>query len=475
MIPANDGPSKGNMMDESHSVRPGGWLEASGLPHLLRIIGISLQPAKLGLGLIAIVMTFIVGGVLDLVWTSRAGIHSGAIEAFIASRELDQPYVEPTGDLGPFHIWREHSRRRVLGLLGSSFPASDVAAGTPLGAYFAQHAQAQPLRNIVEILQGVWWLISQHTFYFGLFGTAALLIWSACGGAICRLAAVQFARDEKISSQQGWAFVRQRLFGGFFLAPCIPLAIILVVVLFMLLGGLLLRIPFLGDLIGGVLFIFAILGGFGVFLLLLGLIVGGSLFWPAVATEGADGFDAFSRGVSYPLTKPLRFIWYVVISTLLAALSWVFANMSVYFALRITRAVVAAGTSPFGWAKREANGQTVSKLELLWPLGGPNALYAWPNWSMLGVGEYISALLIGVYVLLVIGLMWSFLASFYFSASTVIYFLLRRDVDGADLEDVLIAEELDETGAPIKRDSVPSATTGTPLPIMNQPRRENPA
>ena len=81
------------------------------------------------------------------------------------------------------------------------------------------------------------------------------------------------------------------------------------------------------------------------------------------------------------------------------------------------------------------------KLDLLWPLGGPNALYAFPNWQDLQAGEYFSAFFICVYVLLVIGLMWSFLASFYFSASTVIYFLLRRDVDSTDFGDVYMEGE----------------------------------
>ena len=93
------------------------------------------------------------------------------------------------------------------------------------------------------------------------------------------------------------------------------------------------------------------------------------------------------------------------------------------------RGVVAFGTSPLGWWNRGTEAAPTSKLELLWPLSGPNALYHWPQSTELAWYEYISAFFVGVYVLLVIGLMWSFLCSFYFSGSTVIYFLLRRDVD----------------------------------------------
>lgn len=78
---------------------------------------------------------------------------------------------------------------------------------------------------------------------------------------------------------------------------------------------------------------------------------------------------------------------------------------------------------------------------MLWPLSGPHSLHAWPDWSQLGYLERFSALAIGINVLLVIAATWAFLASFYFCASTVVYFLLRRDVDGADIGDVFDGDE----------------------------------
>ncbi|MGB2987907.1 MAG: hypothetical protein WBE26_18720, partial [Phycisphaerae bacterium] len=200
----------------------------------------------------------------------------------------------------------------------------------------------------------------------------------------------------------------------------------------------------LGDLIGGVAFPLAILGGFVISILLLGMLVGGSLFWPAVAVEGSDAFDSFSRGLSYPLSKPWKTILYAIITIIYASICWVFVNLFTFCMLAITRAVVGFGTSPLGWWSRGQEGEAVSKLDLLWPFSGPNALYAWPQWQELAWYEYFSAFFIGVYVLITIGLMWSFLASFYFSASTTIYYLLRRDVDGTDHEDVYLKEEEEE-------------------------------
>lgn len=436
----------------------GGWLEASGLRHILRTLGLAIQPAKLGIALATLFLTFVLGGTLDWLWTRQGGIDPAAITQYVSAREFDRPYVEPTGSLGVFGVWREHQRRCVLGFLSASLPGASLAAGTPLGAYVELYSQAGPLRNLAAMGYGVLWMMTVHPLYFLLFGAGGLVLWAFGGGAICRLAAVQFARDEKPTMRQALAFAREKLIGGFVLAPCIPLVFILIAVVLLALLGLVLRLPLFGDLLAGLAFGLALLGGFVVAVLLLGFLIGGSLFWPTVAVEGSDAFDSFSRSLSYPMSKPWKALLYAMLSVLYASLCWVFVNLFVFGALSITRAVVGFGTSPFGWWNRGTPESPVRKLDLLWPLGGPNALYAWPDWSRLSWYEYVSAFWIGMYVLLVVGLVWAFLASFYFSGSTVLYFLLRRDVDGTDLEEVLVDDEPgDEPRADI------------PIPVLSPP------
>ncbi len=431
------------MTQDSQNSNGGGWLEASGLSHILRMLGLAVHPAKLGIGLVAIFLTCAFGMVLDVVGGVRGGVADTAITRFIEAREADQQYEEPQGDHGVFEVWRKHERRCVLGLLASSLPGASVAAGTPVGTYVRAHARANPLRNLTGMVYGVWWLFSYHTVYFVVFALGALLIWSCAGGAICRIAAVQFARDEKLTMTQALRYSWGKLFGGFVLAPCIPLVFIGITMALLVMGGFMLRLPVLGDLICGLAFGLAILGGFVISILLLGMAVGGNLFWPAVAVEGADAFDAFSRGLSYPLSKPWKAVLYAVIALIYTSICWVFVNLFTFVMLTVTRAVVGFGTAPFGWLSREVDGEKISKLNLLWPLPGPTALYAWPEWGQLAWYEYISAFFIAVYVLLVIGVMWSFLVSLYFSGSTIIYYLLRRDVDGTDLEDIYLDQEDD--------------------------------
>ena len=155
----------------------------------------------------------------------------------------------------------------------------------------------------------------------------------------------------------------------------------------------------------------AIFGGFVIAALLLGLIVGGSLLWPTVAAEGSDAFDAFSRSLSYTFSKPWKTIIYAIIAAAYAAICWWFVRWFTLGALGATRTFVGFGTSPFGWWNRGGEGEHVAKLDLLWPLSGAGAFYSWPDWSGLTWYECVSAFLIAICVLIVMVLVWSFLAS----------------------------------------------------------------
>ena len=228
-----------------------GWLESSGLPHLLRVLGLAIHPPKLGIALAAIILTFVLGGILDWLWELNGGaVSAEAIDQFVAARHLDQPYAEPEGDQGIFQVWRRHERDCILGFLGSSIPGSSLATGTPVRSYVEAYAGAGPLRNLTGMGYGVWWMFRHHTLYFIIFALGCLFIWGWGGGAICRLAAVQFARDEKLTMMQGLGYGRRHLFDGFVLAPCIPLAFIIIIMILLAVAGIFLRIPVLGDVVG---------------------------------------------------------------------------------------------------------------------------------------------------------------------------------------------------------------------------------
>jgi len=63
--------------------------------------------------------------------------------------------------------------------------------------------------------------------------------------------------------------------------------------------------------------------------------------------------------------------------------------------------------------------------------------------------EDVAAGAISFWVYLTIGLLGAFAISFYFSANTIIYYLMRREVDATELDDVYVEESEDEFGEPL--------------------------
>ena len=213
------------MTTGAETQQPLGWLQSCRFVQLFRTFRLAVQPTKLVLALAALVLTMAWGGLLDQFWRwADHGVADTAISAYTGPGLLGIEYEEPAGDKGIFSVWSGHTARSVLSV-------------GQLGGFW----------------QGTRWMVSQHPWYALPFGLGALVIWSLLGGAICRVAAVQFARDEKIGWREALSFARQRFLSGFFLAPLLPLLMILIVAVFLVLGGVFLRIPYLGDVLGSVL------------------------------------------------------------------------------------------------------------------------------------------------------------------------------------------------------------------------------
>ena len=89
-----------------------------------------------------------------------------------------------------------------------------------------------------------------------------------------------------------------------------------------------------------------------------------------------------------------------------------------------------------------------------------------PNYEVLKGSEAFAAGLMSWWVYLVIGLVGAFAISFYFSSNTMIYYLMRREVDATDLDDVYVEEmddEIPDTEAPpVVTDVTPAVVEGTP-------------
>ncbi len=296
--------------------------------------------------------------------------------------------------------------------------------------------------NLLSIAPG--WGFRHHPIYFTIFGIYFLVIWAVFGGAIARIAAVQVARDEKISVRQALSFSTAK-FLSFVSAPIIPLLIVFVVGLIVFLGALILfNIPLLGPILGGALFFLALAAGFVMTLVLIGLLGGFNLMYPTIAVEGSDSFDAISRSFSYLFARPWRLLFYTFVAIIYGTFCYVFVRTFIWLMLSLTHQFVSMGVF-----RTAGDSGTMPLWNAMWPDPAvTNRMTYNVDWMSLSGGQPIGAFLIAFWVYLTLAVLGAFAISFYFSANTIIYVLMRREVDATELDDVYLEqmeEEFSET------------------------------
>ena len=283
------------------------------------------------------------------------------------------------------------------------------------------------------------WFFSVHSWFAVLYLVAWLIVWSVAGGAICRIAALHATRDERISIREALSFSLGK-FSSFLTAPLVPVILIVVIGAVLALGGgLAALLSWVGlEFLAAVFWPLALAAGFLVALVTIGAMGGVSLMYPAIATEGSDAFDAMSRSYSYVLTRPWRAAFYGLLAVVYGTVCFLFIKLMAFLTLSL---------SHFGVGLL-MNTKTASKMVTY---GKLDAIWAAPSWGEslhggfwhvpLSMSESISAVLIAIFVFLVIGLIAAYLMTYYYSASTVIYLLLRREVDATELEEVYVEKE----------------------------------
>jgi len=213
-----------------------------------------------------------------------------------------------------------------------------------------------------------------------------------------------------------------------------PFAIIAFTGLLICLLGLIGNIPWLGDLLMGIFMFLALIAGGLIAVILIGTIAGFNLMYPAIAYDGSDCFDAISRSFSYVYSKPWRMGFYTVIAAVYGAICYMFVRFFAFLMLLVTHRFLQLGVL-----------NDNAKLEAIWP--GPSfADLLGSSCSPANWVQTFAGFLVYLCLLVVIGLLVSFIISFYFSANTVIYSLMRNRVDNTALDDVYTISEENKTG-----------------------------
>ena len=454
--------------DDRGTLRAVAWSEICPWLRLLRCFRVAIRFRLLLLSAVAILLTVSGWAFLAILFSGNEQVGKSIPEAYSdspwlafpdlvqsASTDLvdDEPQL-PTLDAG--------SLGENLGVDFSSDESDSMfqRSTDPFWGSFIQ--LSRPLRDVFssEVTAG------QFVFLL-LCGLWTLAIWAFFGGAITRFAAVELAREERL----GWgAMIRhaRSKWCSLFFAPLSLLAVVLFCALGMALVGVLLRWD-VGLLVSGLcLWPLMLIGGLVMTFLLVWLALGWPLMWATVGTEGEDGFDALSRSQQYLFQCPLQYLFYVVVAVLLGWLGWLVVGNFAAAIIAVTHWAADWGANSLRWSAEgpQAGGR---QIELLLSDDAGIGLVG-------ACGAELVLFWCGCVKMLAVG----FLYSYFWTASTCIYLLLRRDADATEMDEVFLEEEqeeatfglppieTDQAGAPVVDES------GAPAVDESEPPEDGP-
>lgn len=422
-------------------------------PKIFQTFRMSIQPTKLIITSVALAVICLAGWIMDFSKTVAVEFDSNGK---ITNTEL-QIYMTGAGhDEIVSKIDKLRQKDQYSGLFSTMWHFAAKKFQGAVDSVVLKHDIEGVLNNITDFFKAVGWAFRYHPIYCIVFFAFELAVMSIAGGAICRIAALQFARGEKPGLNEALRYSIKK-FMSFFTAPLAPFGIIIFIGIFVFLLGLAGNIPRVGELIVGLGMPLALFAGSLLAVIVIGAVAGFNLMFPAVAYDGSDSFDAISRSFSYVYAKPWRMAVYTVIASIYGSICYTFVRIFAFLTLWITRWVLQLGIW-FDNGSKEAN-----KLVAIWPkpdfrylLGSSDTLTT--NWT-----ESVAAFLVYLFLLVIVGLVVSFIISFYFSANTIIYSLMRKTVDKAAFEDIYM--QFDEADAePVVKELLPKEEPPSPGP-----------
>ncbi|MEM1107439.1 MAG: hypothetical protein AAGH99_01980 [Planctomycetota bacterium] len=395
------------MPDSAHRVRLEGvdFLTAFPTLRLFDSFRMALQPTKLLLGLLMLLLIYFGGVGLDFIWGEQEGPSNSSYYIFESTLNLELAYFSQL-------ITAAVSLDLGIGALSAS---SDFEAGR-LGVIGALRGM------VIDVPAGVW---EQHPWFFVLLVSHVGLVLMLMGGSIARLAATQACAGTTVGLFETARFTLPRA-AWFIVSPLISLFIAGVIwLLLAVVGVVLFNVPGL-NVVGGLLFGLMLFVGFIAACCVIFAALGAGMLPSALAVEGTDAFDVVSRVFTFLLYRPIRYLLLTVVMMVYGALTYLVVGTVVFFTL---------------WFARSATGVWVGGFDELLPVPQLGQPLGDLNTSGLSSTEKATSWLIRVWSALLFGVSIAYAASYFFTAQTWLYLLLRRDVDGTAFEEY--AEEPD--------------------------------
>jgi hypothetical protein len=247
-------------------------------------------------------------------------------------------------------------------------------------------------------------------------------VWSIFGTAIARHVALKLAGEEVPGFAAALWYGSQKWLSAFNSVAFVLLGIVALSLPGALLG-LLMRTD-IGLAIAGVVWPLVLLGGVVLAILAIGAAAGWPLMVGGVGVERGDSFQAISTAFSYLYQRPLHYAFYLLVAVVVALPALAAAEL---FATAAANLALWAASLGMGHAR---TAEVLAGLETVGHGGGGSF-----GIEALGFWSRVVAAIVG-----------SFGWGYFWAIATAAYLLLRKDVDGTELDEVVVEELPGEAG-----------------------------
>ena len=445
--------------------------------HIFGAIGSSLQPSRLLIGLCMVLVLLAVGKI----WDSVSGVDATNLEGQTTSEAISQArslaiaqsatalglsapdgsenWTVQQAQANLFMAWQDYLfegnvtdderaefEKRYLALENVRPKGPFEASALFVTKYWNSIVDGALGFHPVQMWQGVvaivWelpqliWKGGFHWF-ISLYGFLLVYVLCVGGGAIARMQATQHSRSLRLSVSEAIDFSlgRWRASLSAVIGPAMFVAAI--TILLMVMGLVLLNIPWL-NLVGGLLYGIALLLGLLVALIAVGYAVSFPLLIPAVVIENCGGGEAVQRSFSYLISKTLRFVWYMVLLIIAMVFGYLVVRLIANLTLDLTANIVGSWTFNLSLHGSGSLQDAIVPAENI----------AWY--------ESMAGFFIGLWETIVHDIMIGWIFSGFFSASSMAYLLLRQACDGQDTRDIWWKGISRGTAIPSEQDDVQS-------------------
>jgi hypothetical protein len=241
-----------------------------------------------------------------------------------------------------------------------------------------------------------------------------VLVWSIFGTAIARHVALKLIGEESPGLVGSALYGARKWLAAFNSVAFVLLGILALSIPGALLG-LLMRTEW-GLAFAGAVWPLVLAGAVVLAILAIGLVAGWPLMVGSVGVERGDSFQAISTAFSYLYQRPLHYAFYALVALAVAipalAAAGLFADAT---------SALALWAASFGMG----HDRTAAVLE------GMQSAAADAPWGLKALGFWSRGLE---------SLLGSFGWGYFWSIATAAYMLLRQDVDGTELDEVVIDE-----------------------------------